>query len=134
MMKTSRDDDQAKIHIAKKQLQMDEQTYRDMLWLVAHVHSSSHLDEDGRKKVLNHLRSCGAKFKRAKRSTPAISRENYISKIKAMLAEAKRPDTYADGMAKNMFKVDRYEWLELKQLGKLVAALVYDAKRNGRRA
>jgi len=49
------------IHIAKKQLGMDEPTYRQMLKNCAGVRSSKALDEDGYAAVLSHLESCGFK-------------------------------------------------------------------------
>lgn len=51
----------AKIHIAKKDLGMDEETYRAMLWTVARVHSAADLDDEGRQAVLAHLVARGAK-------------------------------------------------------------------------
>lgn len=133
-MESNRNAELAKIHIGKKQLLLDEKTYQDMLWTLARVHSSADLDHEGRAKVILHMRNLGAVFtQKPRRTRPAATRADQIAKIKAMLAEAKRPDTYADGMAKKMFHVDRYEWLQGVQLGKLIAALVYDAKRHGRR-
>ena len=135
MNKSPRNIELSKIHLAKKQLGMDDDMYRDMLWTVARVRSASDLDEYGRKTVIEHLKRCGARFtkSRNKRSTPAKSKAQLIGKIKAMLAEAQRPDEYGDGMAKRMFGVDRYEWLEFDQLRRIVAALVYDARRSNRR-
>ncbi|MDP1092295.1 DUF1018 domain-containing protein, partial [Klebsiella pneumoniae] len=52
--------------------------------------------------------------------------------VEKLKNEAKRPWEYADGMALRMFKVERVDWLDAKQLGSLVSALTYDAKRNGR--
>lgn len=52
----------AAIHIARQQLGMDEATYRDMLWTVARVRSAADLDWAGRKSVLDHLASRGAKI------------------------------------------------------------------------
>lgn len=51
--------DLAQIHIAKKALGLDDDTYRDMLWTVARVRSSKELDATGRAQVLAHLRACG---------------------------------------------------------------------------
>src|SRR5580765_3096076 len=53
--KDTRKADLAKIHIAKKELGMDEETYRNMLWTVALVKSSSELNYEGRQKLLAHL-------------------------------------------------------------------------------
>lgn len=52
----------AAIHIARGQLGMDEDTYRDMLWTVARVRSAADLDWTGRKRVLDHLAGCGARI------------------------------------------------------------------------
>jgi len=52
----------AAIHIARGQLGMDEDTYRDMLWAVARVRSAADLDWTGRKRVLDHLAGCGAQI------------------------------------------------------------------------
>lgn len=120
-----------KIHLAKKQLGMDDDTYRAMLHQVGGVDSAAALDAAGRAKVLDHLRRLGFRGHH-RRPTPAADKAALVSKVKAFLAEAKRPDGYADAMAQRMFQVDRYEWCDEQQMGKLVAALWYDAKRKGR--
>lgn len=128
----------AAIHIGASQLGMDtadkseESDYRRMLWSVARVRSAMDLDDAGRKRVLDHLRACGARFKRRGRTQPAEGKAGLVGKIRAMLSAAERPDAYGDGMAKKMFKVERYEWLTEDQLRRLVAALNYDAKRRAR--
>src|SRR6187551_2882572 len=55
----------AQIHIAKKDLGLDDATYRDMLWSIGRVRSAGDLDFTGRKRVLEHLRSRGFKPKAA---------------------------------------------------------------------
>jgi phage gp16-like protein len=133
--------DLAKIHIAKKQLGLDEDSYRAMLNMVAGVGSAADLDAEGRLAVLAHLRRIGFKAKR--KSYPrhankpdfnavAVDKEALLRKIEAYLAEAKRPWNYAHGMARRMFKVDRVEWCRAGQLHKMVAALAYDARRHRR--
>ena len=134
MPKNPRNIELGKIHMAAKQLGMNDDAYRDMLWIIARVRSTKDLDEQGRKIVINHLKKCGAVFtSNKKRPKPAASRLALISKVRAFMAEAHRPDAYADGMAKRMFGVDCYEWLDTSQLHKMVAALTYDAKRHNRR-
>src|SRR3954451_22488760 len=59
------------IHVAKRELQLDDETYRAMLWSIARVKSSKDLDFTGRKKVLDHLKARGFKV----RSKPAPSRQ-----------------------------------------------------------
>lgn len=67
------------------------------------------------------------------RITPADERGDFLRKIRAQLATAKRQDSYADGIARKMFGIDRYEWCAPEQLSKIVIALTYDAKRHGRK-
>ncbi|WP_028536173.1 gp16 family protein [Paludibacterium yongneupense] len=122
----------AKIHIAKKELALDDDTYRAMLQTIAGVTSSKELSDAGAAKVLAHLRHCGWKPKKGNRPRAGGSRQALVSKIEALLAEAHRPWSYADAMARHMFYVDKTDWLAPEQLIKLVGALTYDAKRHGR--
>jgi phage gp16-like protein len=119
----------AQIHIAKKDLGLDDETYRDMLFTIARVRSSSELDHAGRAKVLDHLKKCGFKPKAGgfKKGAPAgaPSKTALISKVGALLTVLDKPWPYADGMAKKMFKVEKLIWLTPQQLHKLVAALEY---------
>lgn len=120
----------AQIHIAKKDLSLDDDTYRAMLWTVAHVRSSSELDNAGRAKVLTHLKACGWKPKRSgfKIEPPKnvkMSSVALVSKIGALLTVLDKPWAYADGMAKKMFKVEKLTWCTPQQLHKMVAALEY---------
>jgi len=133
MNKGARNIELGKIHMAAKQLGLTDTAYRDMLWVVARVRSAKDLDEHSRKRVIEHLKKCGAVFKSNKRIKPTTSKKALVGKVRAFMAEAKRPDSYADGMAKRMFSVECYEWLDAGQLHKLVAALTYDAKRHNRR-
>lgn len=122
----------AAIHIAKQQLGLDEETYREVLRNVAGVTSAANLDAAGRRKVLDHFRAHGWQSRSKGRPRPAGDRQSLIAKIRAQLAAADRPDAYADGMARHMFKVDRFEWCTPDQLRRIVAALTYDAKRHER--
>ena len=62
----SRQSELAKIHIAKKDLGMEDDAYRAMLLDVAKVESSSKLDFHGRHAVLNRMKELGWKPKRKK--------------------------------------------------------------------
>ena len=57
----NRNSELAKIHIAKKDLGLDDDTYRDVLWTVARVRSAKDLDHHGREQVLKHFKSKGFK-------------------------------------------------------------------------
>lgn len=126
----------AKIHIAKKELGLDDDTYRAMLHNVAGVTSSKDLDAAGAARVIDHLKRCGWQPKASqagKKPNAARGRRALVGKVEALLADAKRPWRYADAMAQRMFGVDKVDWLDAEQLVKLVAALSYDAKRHGRK-
>ena len=127
-----------KIQIARRQLQLDEEGYRAMLKRTVGVESSKDLTPAQVGRVLAELERLGFKPKasgkgRAK-PTPAAERKKLVSKIEAQLAEAGRAWEYVDAMAKRMFQVERVEWCDTDQLRRLVAALAYNAKRNGRTA
>jgi phage gp16-like protein len=126
----------AKIHIAKKQLGLDDETYRAMLQQHGGVTSAKDLTPLGAAKVLHHLEKAGFKPKAnpGKRPKPAAGRAALVSKIEAQLTDAGRPWAYVDGMARKMFKVEKVDWLDEEQLGKIVAALAYDAKRRAKQA
>lgn len=127
----------SKIHIAKKDLRMDDDTYRALLARVSGVRSAKDLNPRQIGTVLAEFERLGWTSTTAKKAgrmapSPALDREKLVGKIEAFLAEAKRPWEYADSMASRMFKVERVEWLDPEQLRKMVAALTYDARRHGR--
>lgn len=57
----------AKIHLAKKDLCLDDDTYRDVLWTVCRVKSAADLDSQGRFKLIAHFKSLGWQSSRGKR-------------------------------------------------------------------
>lgn len=129
----------AKIHIAKAQLGMDDDTYRALLARVSGVRSAKDLGPRQIAEVLREFERLGFQAKPATKAkgrakpNPSEGRQALIDKIGAQLTEAGRPWSYADAMAFRMFKVARVEWCDPDQLRRIVAALAYDAKRNGRR-
>lgn len=134
---TTRNLQLSKIHIAKKDLGLDDETYRALLGRVAGVRSAKDLNPRQIGAVLAEFTRLGwesapAKQKGRKAPTAAPDRAKLVGKIEALLAEAKRSWAYADGMALRMFKVERVEWLDPQKLQKMVAALTYDARRHAR--
>ncbi len=126
-----------KIHIAKKALGLDDDTYRTLLARVAGVTSAKDLNPRQVSAVLAEFERLGwqpVAARKAGRKTPkpAPDRQKLVGKIEAFLAEAGRPWAYADAMCSRMFQVERVEWCDSDQLQRLVAALVYDARRHGR--
>lgn len=134
----------AAIHIAAQQLGLDREAYEAMIYTVAGPSSlrdgkisAAHLDHVGRRRVLEHLKRLGWRRMAPKtapiaRPTPPDDRIRMVRKIRAILAEAHRPQEYADALARRMFGVDRYEWCLPDQMHRLVAALSYDRARRER--
>lgn len=144
MSKLARDHrnaDLAKIHVAKKQLQMTDEDYRAMLWTQGRVHTASELDHAGRQRVLDHLRACGfkpvatAKTRRPKRPTPSADALPLVRRIRAQLISLDRkPDEYADGIAKQMLQdqaPEFFEWCHPRDLHKISQALGVEQQRKG---
>lgn len=129
-MPDRRNADLAKIHIARKQLGMDEDTYRAVLWTVARVRSAKDLDDAGRHAVLDHLRARGFKARR-RRDPGNVRHGDLIAKIEAQLASMGLEWAYVDGIARRMFKVDSVRFCKHDQLRKLVAALAYEQEKRG---
>lgn len=128
--------DLAMIHLAAKQLGMDESAYRDMLWTVARVRSAGDLDFAGRQRVKDHLKACGftpAPSKKPARRFPGephnVDQHPQLKKIRALLTEARRPWSYADAMAKRMFGKERVAFCDPGEWQRLIAALVIDQNR-----
>lgn len=111
----------AKIHIAKQQLGLDDDTYRSMLWTVARVRSAADLDHAGRQAVLDHLKARG--FKTPSKPDVTSIKRPLIAKIGALLADMKLSWAYADGIAKQMHGRDKLAWCTPQELRGIVAAL-----------
>jgi phage gp16-like protein len=132
---SNRNRDLRLIHVGAKELAMTRESYEDMLWAIARVRSAGDLDSYGRQKVIQHLKSRGFKPRRKGRSKPAEGRELMVRKVRALLINhptGAKPDGYADGMAKQMFAVDRFEWLKPDQMHKLIQSLEVDRQRRSK--
>lgn len=136
-----RNRDLAKIHIARKDLRLDDDTYRDILWTCARVRSSADLDDAGRRAVLEHFRARGwqPRTNKAKRKgypgRPHNCDEHpQLRKIEALLTQAGRPWSYVDKMAQRMAGKDRIAFCNPAEWQKIIAALEFDKRRhsNGR--
>lgn len=127
-----RNNDLAMIHIAKKDLGLDDDTYRSMLWTCARVHSSKDLDYAGRIAVLQHLKARGWKQKspaKAKQKAP-LAREPQQKMIRGLWLELHLIGRVLDPseqaisrFIKNQTKIDRIEWLSSTQASRLIEQL-----------
>ncbi len=134
--KVLRNSELAIIHIARQQLALEEDEYRDILQSITGKASAAELDWKGRKLLLDHFKNLGFKVvaKKAGRAKPSVGqdRKALMDKIEAQLAEAGRSWAYADSLAKRICKVDSISFCRDDHLLKIVAALSYDARRHGR--
>jgi phage gp16-like protein len=139
----------AKIHIAKKQLGMDDETYRAALKKIVGVTSAAKLTAGGRERVIEYFKQCGFKTRKGERPFAPTPRKEALKasrprnaaqpacltlllKIENMLYFQWKTWAYSDGIARQMFtkNIDECRPEELK---KIVAALVYQGKRNARK-
>lgn len=130
--KSVRHNDLAQIHIAKKDLLLDDDTYRKMLFTVARVNSARDLDFAGRKQVLEHMKARGWKPKQhvPARTARARADDPQSRKIRALWIElhkaGKVDDPSEDALAafvKRQTGVDALQWAAKAQKGAVIEAL-----------
>jgi phage gp16-like protein len=122
----------AKVHIAKKDLCLDDDTYRMMLDNLFGVESSAKLSLKQLDELLGHMTSRGFVAVKKGDAKPSKSVQNskpIITKIGALLVELGQregrhmPWSYAVGILKRQSGVMRLEWAKPDQLRAVVAAL-----------
>ena len=127
----------AKIHIAKKELGLDDGTYRDVLWRVTGKRSCKKMLIGELEAVIKDMESRGftpkAAPKHGKKPSVVGKRQPLMDKIEAMLADMGLHWNYAHGMADSMFKIKRLQWLNDQQLYKLTQALSVYQNRQARK-
>lgn len=120
----------AAIHAAKRDLGMDDDSYRMMLREIGKVDSAKDLDAQGLYAVMEHLRRVG--WQRAPRKRVAqhpgtphnLDSEAMLQKIEALLADMQLPWSYADAIAKQQKGIERVAWLRNQDdLKAVIAAL-----------
>lgn len=123
----------AKIHIAKKQLVLDDAIYRDMLWRLTGKRSCKQMSIKELNSVLRDCERLGFKPIKQHGRKPSVAshRKAILGKIEAILTDLELPWQYAENMAKTMFGGHGViEWLNDEQLYKLMQALaVYQARK-----
>lgn len=117
--------DLAKIHIAKKDLALDDARYRALLTRETGRGSAADLDAGERARVIAAFVKLGwqPRPKTAPHGAPAQRR-----KIARLLQAAGRPAAYAEGIARRMHN-KRLAFCSPAQLRGVIAALMVDAKR-----
>jgi phage gp16-like protein len=121
----------AQIHIAKAQLGMDDDAYREILWAVCRVKSSAELDWAGRKRLLEHLKACGFKSRPPKSAgQDRLGDSSQAKLIRSLWLELHAAGTVRDpsekalaAWVKRMTGVDAVRWLKPAQLNQVIEAL-----------
>lgn len=114
----------------------DDATYRATLNRLTGKTSATRCSLDELQTVKEYMHTAGfprQSRKHGRRPSVPKTREAMLSKVEAQLADVGRPWSYAEGMAKRMFKRERVDWLTTEELTKLMQALAVDAKRRAKR-
>ena len=127
-------DKKAVIHIAKAQVGMDDNEYRDLLGSVG-VKSSVGLNNKTFSHVMTQFKKLGFKSKsktRASRKINSVPKEKkqLMRKLEAIILDMDLTWNYVDAIARSRFKVDAVQWLNSGDLYKLVQMMVIHQKRN----
>lgn len=131
----------AKIHIAKKELGLSDDAYRDILRLHFQVESAARLDDRQATVLINRFRAKGWVPKQATaprgRRTASTARSPFIEvppgpaadqqrKVLALWNELGYPMAKLHARVKKQFRVERFEWL---QDGAALHVLITDLSR-----
>lgn len=126
--KANRQAELARIHIAKKELGMNEDEYRTMLHEQTGKDSAGKLTDRQRYIVLDHMKALKEGPKKSYPGRPSnmdgySSRDRQLKKIEALLTVGGKPWAYADFIAKKMCKVDFVAWVPDNELYKIITAI-----------
>ena len=113
----------AKIHIAQKDLGLDEDIYRAMLFNLTGKISAASCTDRQLVAVIAALRKRGWKGSLPKAPKVRPEFAELLKKINALRLETKKPWAYVEAIAKRMYGVG-LSWLDGAQLGGVITALV----------
>lgn len=130
----------AMIHVAKKQLGMEDDAYRALLWSIARVNSAADLDWAGRKQLLDHMKKCGFKARPPKKGGGRELEDDPQSKmILALWLQLHNQGVVRDpseralaAWVKRQTGVDAIRWLRRDQKVALIESLKAWADRTRR--
>ena len=126
------------IHIARKHMAWDEDTYRAILQRITGQTSAAALTARQRQAVIDEFIRLGWKLtaRKGHRAPGKVPQDRFrlTMKIGALLTDAGRDWPYADGIARRVCKVESVRFCTPDQLHKIVAALTYDQQRRQRKA
>lgn len=129
------------VHASKRQLALDDDTYRALLERMTGKRSASELDAHQLRRVLSEMRRLGAVQPTQPhpkgRSKPAHypgtphnidSLPAQIEVVEALLTEMRLSWGYADAIARRMFRVDKVAWLRDPQQVVAILAALYNER------
>lgn len=133
----------AKVHIGKKRLGIDDETYRALLSDSYGVNTAAKLSVKQLDNLLMRFQAMGAELNQGadpRGLKTRTERGSYLRKIEALLAEKGSDEgrhiswDYAVGILERQTKgaVKSLDAASIEQLRKVIAALTYDARRKGR--
>ena len=133
----------AKVHIGKKRLGLDDETYRALLSDAYGVNTAAKLSVKQLDDLLMRFQAMGAELNQGANPRglrTRTERGSYLRKIEALLAEKGSDEgrhiswDYAAGILERQTKgtVKSLDKATIEQLRKVIAALTYDARRKGR--
>lgn len=125
------------LHVAKRKLGLDEDTYRGALYAYGGARSSTKLNYDGFKNVMRHFERCGFKSKGRKppikkhgKERPGMATPGQIRKIYALWMslggsyyKKDREWQALRGFLKKRFGADHENFLRFDTAGKVIEAL-----------
>ena len=129
----------AVIHIAKAQVGMSDEEYRDLLGSVG-VSSSKKLTDTTFNKVMNRFEALGFQTTSKPRKRPRKvaglppSKREIMAKLAAILLDMDLPWAYVDGIARKRFGVDTVQWLGADDLHAVLKMMIYHQKRKKQKA
>ena len=121
----------ALVQVAKQQLGLDDDTYRDILHRLAGVKSSKDLDEAGFKALMIHFEAAGfvstAKKRNFGERRPGMASASQVAKIRKLwgaFTEGAGTDTTLGKWLEGRFKVSSIRFVASELAPKAIAALI----------
>lgn len=122
----------AKIHVAKNQMHMDDDVYRNLLQETTGKNSCTEMTLLELQRVIAKMERLGFKPTRKNLGAKPLhftDVSELMNKLAVLLKLTEKSWEYANGMAKQMFQKEQVNQLDAVQLRKLVAALnIYHLK------
>jgi phage gp16-like protein len=118
------------IHVAKRDLSMDDDTYREILRRFGKRASSTELSVPDLERVLEHMKRCGFKVRSKAKPSRALAQDRQSKKIRALwlflhqLQAVKNPSEEAlAAYVKRITGVDALQWIDGAQAERLIETM-----------